>query len=60
MDTFNVGDKVLTSIGETGVVYRIRYDERSNPTVITVRLDNPAATPDGFYYARGFELKKLS
>lgn len=52
-----VGDRVLTDIGTTGVITRIRFDSRGE-RLITVYLDDPTATPEGLYIARDFELRR--
>lgn len=54
---FVVGDRVLTDIGKTGTVIRIRFDSRGE-SLITVSLDDPTATPEGLYIARDFELRR--
>jgi hypothetical protein len=54
---FEVGDRVLTDIGKTGKIIRIRFDSRGD-RLITVYLDDPTATPDGLYLARDFELRR--
>lgn len=53
---WEVGDKVLTDIGEAGTISLIRPDDLGHE-IIQVSLDNPQATPSGLYYARWFELK---
>lgn len=55
----NQGDRVLTDIGKTGVIVSIRFDS-SGDRLILVDLDDETATPDGFYLARDFELRRAS
>lgn len=54
---FTIGDRVLTDIGKAGRVISIRFDSNGD-CLILVALDDASATPDGFYLARDFELKR--
>lgn len=45
--------------GLTGKILRVRMDTPDNEPIVTVQLDNPAATPDGLYYARVEEIEFL-
>ena len=57
-NAFGVGDHVMTDIGEPGTIKSIREDDRGQD-IYTLDLDDPTATPDGWYVARDFELKPL-
>lgn len=57
--TFVPGDHVLIlSIDVMGTIKKTRYDS-SKKAIYTVFTDDPAAVPDGVYYAREFELKAI-
>jgi hypothetical protein len=53
---FSLGDRVIVN-GNTGRVSNIRFDSNGD-AIITVYLDDATATPDGFYVARDFELRR--
>jgi hypothetical protein len=55
-----IGDRVLClGIIEHGIIVNARCEVTlGDDTIYTVLLDNPSATPDGHYIARGFELRK--
>lgn len=57
-NAFGVGDHVMTDIGEPGTIKSIREDDRGQD-IYTLDLDDPTATPGGWYVARDFELKPL-
>jgi hypothetical protein len=55
---FAKGNRVLTDIGEYGIVCNIRLDSNGVP-LIDVELERGIeATPSGFYIARVSELKR--
>ena len=51
------GDRVRVN-GLTGTLLTWTYDSDNNE-VYTVKLDDPSATPDGFYTAQHYELTWL-
>lgn len=57
--TFVPGDYVLVlPVNLLGTVKKIRFDN-SNKAIYTIFTDDEKATPDGVYYARVFELKRV-